>query len=504
MKLPRGIGPGAIGFLTLWLVLLAGGRSNFLRDPGTFWHITTGERILSDGFLRTDPYTFTFGGTWWVPYQWLGEVAMALVHRVGGFDSLLLGAITLVAAVFAWLGVRLFNTGLNPIAVGAVVFFAVAASSAHFHVRPHLFTIAGMAITMAVLVDVESGRFPLRRLWWLVPFFAVWVNVHGGVLGGMATLALAAAGWLVAWQLGWLSPVKSPRDAALLMGLVLACCATALVNPYGTDLIRTWHVIMGEPVLREIIQEHRALDPGEPSAWPVLGFAGLYAFLLAGVPLRQQRVTWFLPLVWFALALDRVRHAPLFAVLALAAMASLWPYTRWAAWLKLNRPDFQQGELPQSPVWTNLWLPATVVLLAFGLQIARVEVPLFGANWARHDPRHWPVELLDAMKEHEPRSGAGNHLFNDYIDGGFAIYHVPGYKVFVDDRCEVFGGEWLLDFVRAGSENTAAAIARWEGRYGRFDFALARTGTGFDAVFESSPDWVCVQRTSTAAFYRRR
>ena len=213
MKLPRGIGPGAIAFLALWLVLLAGGRSNFLRDPGTFWHVTTGERILSDGFLRTDPYTFTFGGTWWVPYQWLGEVAMALVHRVGGFDALLLGAVTIVAAVFAWLGVRLFHTGLHPIAVGAVVFFAVAASSAHFHVRPHLFTIAGMAITMAVLVDVESGRFPLRRLWWLVPFFAIWVNVHGGVLGGMATLALAAMGWVVAWKLGRTSPVKSPRDA---------------------------------------------------------------------------------------------------------------------------------------------------------------------------------------------------------------------------------------------------------------------------------------------------
>lgn len=505
MTQPRGIGSGALAFLALWLILLAGGRSNFLRDPGTFWHITTGDRVISEGFIRSDPYTFTFAGTWWVPYQWLGEVAMALGHRLGGFDALLLGAVTILAAVFAWLAVRLLNTGLHPIAVGAVVFFAVAASSAHFHVRPHLFTIACMAIAMAMLTDVESGRFPLRRMLWLVPLFVVWVNVHGGVLGGMATVALAATGWLVGWGLGRPSPVQTARDAACLIGITVACCATALVNPYGLDLIRTWHVIMGEPVLRQIIQEHSALDWEEPNAWPVLGFAGLYLFLLAGVPLRQLRVTWLLPVVWFALALDRVRHAPLFAVLALVAMASMWPHTRWAAWLQANRPDFYQPrEAPRTPLWANLGLPAIVVLLAIVLQIARIEAPLIGANWARHDPQHWPVELLDALKEHEPRSDAGNRLFNDYIDGGFVIYHAPGYKVFVDDRCEVFGGEWLLDFVKAGSVNTAGAIAKWEKLYGRFNFALTRTGTGFEAYFAQSPDWVCVKRAETAAFYRRK
>ena len=61
MNAARFTGPAA--FAILFFVLLAGGRSNFLRDPGTFWHITTGERILTDGFIRTDPYTFTFANT---------------------------------------------------------------------------------------------------------------------------------------------------------------------------------------------------------------------------------------------------------------------------------------------------------------------------------------------------------------------------------------------------------------------------------------------------------
>src|SRR5436305_14367111 len=158
MKLPRWVGPGALAFLGLWLLLLAAGRSSFLRDPGTFWHTTTGELILHDGFIRADPYTFTFAGTWWVPYQWLGEVGMALAHRAGGFDAQLLGAVTIIAAVFAWLTVRMLRTGLNPVLGCALVALALAASSSHFHVRPHLLTVAGLAVTAAWLADCAAGR----------------------------------------------------------------------------------------------------------------------------------------------------------------------------------------------------------------------------------------------------------------------------------------------------------------------------------------------------------
>jgi len=506
MTARRTVGPGAVAFLALWLLLLAGGRSSFLRDPGTFWHVATGEHILADGFLRTDPYTFTFGGTWWVPYQWLGEVAMAVAHRVGGFDALLLGAVTMVAAVFAWLAMRLVRTGLHPVAVGAVVLVAVAASASHFHVRPHLFTIAGMTLAMAALADADAGRVSLRRLWWLVPLFVVWTNVHGGVLGGMATVGLAAVGWVAARPLGWPTPVRTPGDAATVLGVAVACATTAFVNPYGLDLLRTWRIIMGEPALQQIIQEHSALDPTAAYAWPVLGLALLYGFLLAGVPIRQLRVSWLLPLVWLVLTFDRVRHAPLFAVAGLVGVAAVWPHTRWAAWLARHRPDFYPlpGADAPTPLAANLWLPVLAVATALLLQVNRVPVPLVGSGWAVHDPRHWPVELLDVLKANEPHAAAGNRLFNDYIDGGFVIYHAPGYKVFVDDRCEVFGGDWLLAFVRAGSEDTAGAVGKWERDYGRFDFALTRTGTGFDQYFKATPGWECVKRTDTASFYKRR
>ncbi len=497
----RLVGPGAVAFVALWLLLLAAGRSSFFRDPGTFWHVTTGDKILADGFLRTDPYTFTFGGTWWVPYQWLGEVAMSLAHRAGGFDLLLLGACTILAGTFAVLYARLHATGLNPVVAGVVLLVGLAAAASHFHVRPHLATIAGMAGTVILLVDVDAGRVPVRRLAWLVPAFVAWANVHGGVLAGMGTVGVTVAGWLTLTLIGR-GPLRTRADVIWACAAAAGCVLSALVNPYGLDLLKTWHVIMGEPALKAIVQEHSALDPAAPYAWPVFALAVLYAAVLAGLPRGELRVSWFLPAVWFVLTLDRVRHAPLFAAAALVVVAAAWPYTRWAAWLALHRPDVYRPR--EGGDGRNLWLPVVVVLAAALVQIGRVAVPVVGAGWARLDPTHWPTELLPELRAHEPRSPADPHrLFNGYIDGGFVIYHAPGYKVFVDDRCEVFGGDWLLAFVRADSEGTADAVAAWESRYGRFDYALVRADTGFEAYVRTAPGWELVKRTDVASFYRR-
>ena len=241
---------------------------------------------------------------------------------------------------------------MNFVAVGAVVSLGLAAAGSHFHVRPHLVTLASMAITAVVLIECERLRkeekdphpqplsrgergeeaSPFVRLFWLIPLFIIWTNVHGGVLGGLATLVITASGWVVFWRLGLFSPVKSWRDAVVLGLVVAGCFASVLVNPYGTDLVKTWRIIMDEPLLKQIIIEHRPLDPAQPYSWPIFGLAVVYLIVLAGANRRDLRVTWLLPLVWFVLTIDRCRHASLFVVVTLAVLADMWPSSCWAAW----------------------------------------------------------------------------------------------------------------------------------------------------------------------------
>jgi hypothetical protein len=504
----KALWPGPALFLLFWLSLQFGG-TRFLRDPGTFWHIATGEKILHDGFIAADPYTFTFAGTPWVPYQWLGEVGMALLHRLGGLDAVLAASTATAAGLLAWLAARLVRTGLHPIFAIGFALLAASVMAHHFHARPLLFTMCGMAAVMTAVCRFEAGDTRLSRMWWLVPLFWVWTNVHGGMLGGLTTLGLAGVGW-TAWRLiGWPSPLTSWKAVFALLALGLACGLTAFASPYGLDMPRTWMLILNMPHLPDLIVEHSRFDPADPKGWTTLVLAAVYLVLLAGVRPGRPRVAWLVPLFWLAQAMLRVRHGSLFAVVATVAVIDLWPHTRYARWLAARRPDVYTPPTtpPRGSFWPVLATAIVCVAVAVACQWNGSPVPLVGAGSAKLDPKQWPLELLDDLKRLEPRPGEQDRTFCEYTFGGFLIYHTPGYKVFVDDRCEVFGDDWLLEFIRADEKGTAEAMARWQTRYGRFDFALAATtdrDMGYDWYFRTSPEWECVRRTGTATLYRKK
>jgi hypothetical protein len=499
----RSLWPGPTLFFLLWLSLLAGG-SRFLRDPGQFWHTVVGEKILTDGFFDRDPFTFTRGGETWIPHQWLGEVTMALIHRVGGFDSLLVVTVGIVAGLYSWLGAKFIRTGLHPIFAVGVTLLAIAAASTHFHVRPHLFTMVGMTATMHAVIEFENRRIGLRQLAWLIPLYLVWTNTHGGMLGGLTTLGLAGVGWLISRQTGF-------RRLLGFALIALACALTAFLTPYGPEIARTWlYINNGMTRLPEIIAEHARLDVADPKAWPLLAFAAVYLVLLLGVLPHRPNVVWLLPLFWLVQSLLRVRHGALFAPVALLAMIDLWPHTRYAKWLAIKRPDVYTplAEPVRGSFVPVLMMALVCVSVALACQWKRVTVPLVGTGCAKLDSTLWPTELHDDLKRLEPICpGDGRRIFCEYIYGGYLIRYAPGYQVFVDDRCELFGDDWLVKFVEVDGENAAAAMEHWQKKFGRFNFALTATtdrDAGYDAYFRTSPDWLIVRRTPTATLYQRK
>lgn len=488
--------------LGVWLFLMIAGRSRMLRDPGIFWHTVVGRKILSErAFLDTDPFSFTFGGQPWIPYEWLGECAMAVVHGVSGFDGLLLGTATALAVLFGWLAHRLLRGGLTWLPTTLLIVIGVAASAGHFHVRPHIATIFGLALTCAWLADVEAGRLDWRGLWRLIPLFVVWSNIHGGALGGFASVTLVVAGWCILRVLGWESPVKDLRQVGWLGLLILACALSAFVNPYGYRLPRTWLEIMASPVIPRLIVEHAPTRLRSPEALMMGLLGGFYALALAGVPPRRWRASWMLAPIWLVLACSRVRHAPLFSVAALVGLADILPLSRLSA--RLARPGRDLFVADPEPAGRRLGLswfvPAGVVVVAVVLQAAGVHAPVLGRGWARLDPSHWPTDLLPELREVEA-SRAPARFFNEYLLGGFLIYYTPGIKVFIDDRCEVYRDEWLMRYDRA--ELDPEGLMRWLSEY-PIDGALVQTGSGFDRAFDGRPGWSLVRRTPVATLYLR-
>jgi hypothetical protein len=319
-------------------------------------------------------------------------------------------------------------------------------------------------------------------------------------------MGFALAGWCLAALAGKPSPITSTRQA-LAFGLLIAGCAlTVLVNPYGLHMVEIWQGIM-DGDLPKIIQEHAPLDPAKPDGWIVVVFGLVYVAVLVNTLPRWPRVTWLLPCIWFYLACTRIRHAPLFSITAALAIADMLPHTRWAARKVLAGSDLFQLPKPETQRrafnWKPALLPLCVLVAVVCLQVRQVRVPAVGHGWARLDPAYWPVELLPTLRAYQDGQPAGTPIFNEYLYGGFLIYQTPGFRVFVDDRCELYGDKWLQEYVRAEWQDTAEHFRKWEATYPAFALALTRTGSGFDEYLAASRQWRPIQHTETATLYGR-
>lgn len=156
-------------------------------------------------------------------------------------------------------------------------------------------------------------------------------------------------------------------------------------------------------------------------------------------------------------------------------------------------------------------LPAALVLLCVLSQLLSLPIPILGKGWAKLDESFWPVELIPEIRQNQFLRPQGSRIFNEYVYGGILIKEVPAVKVFIDDRCELFGDEFLREFVLTKSflehdlfEDATAQFQKWENEYGSFDLALVETDGGFDRVFQMVPfAWELIKRTDTATLYRR-
>jgi hypothetical protein len=280
-------------------------------------------------------------------------------------------------------------------------------------------------------------------------------------------------------------------------------------------MLRIWQRIVGSQVLPRVVHEHMPMDPTKPLGLAVVGLGAFYLVLLVGA-LPRVRVSWFIPLVWFVLSFQGIRQGPLFAITAAVAVADLWPHTVWHR-LLVRYGDGSLARDPEGLAATRsgarwVLIPVTVVLVAFALQANRIGVPVVGHGWARLDPNFVPVDLNDAVAAYAAAAPPGTRVFNDANLGGYLIYHAPGLKVFMDDRCELYGDAWIeaySDTLGLPPAELGPEFERWAEKY-RFDRALVMTSPpgqekpSIERYLSASPGrWREVARGKRAVMFER-
>ena len=523
--------PETVCWLVVWLLLMWAGRDRLFQDPGTFWHLAWGQQMLQTGQIpRIDQFSFTRAGQPVVADQWLAELLMALVHRLAGWEGLLLLVASGLAWLYGWMGARLIRAGVCPVWAAAGLATVFLASAHNFHVRPLIATLILQALWFDGLLAVEAGRRSIRHLWLFVPISILWSNLHGGLLAGLGTLSLCTALWVV---LGWMArkgPVRSAAQGLHLAAITAACWMAVLLNPYGLDLPRTWYATLTMPLGRWI-QEHRPWTPEQPAGWAALGLGAVYlGLLIRAIRGGEFRATWTMPMVWFWLGLRCVRHLPLFAELAALTIADLASAIRKGSTNgKLSCAEgFYPTDVPLggsacadpegtsradrapsgSPSfsgrekWRKYALPGVLVGAALVLQIGGRPAPLMGAGWVRFSPERWPMGLLPKLQAVSSQCPEGVKIFNDLDFGGWLIYFTPGFRVFIDDRCALYGEEFLAAYEES-RRHRPAQLDQWQQEYG-FLWALVRRESSWDRYLARQPHWQCLGRDQAAAWYQRR
>jgi hypothetical protein len=163
-----------------------------------------------------------------------------------------------------------------------LILTAFAAAPALLIVRSQLFSLALFPLLLLLLR--EEARRPSRRVWLLVPLTALWTNLHGGVL-----LGIAVAGTYLLFARARREPLVA---VGVLAGMVAALFATpALLGTasYYRGVIGSVAVTQGEGMWRPL-SLHAPFDVvflvvavplvvlalrSKPALWEIVAIAGL-------------------------------------------------------------------------------------------------------------------------------------------------------------------------------------------------------------------------------------
>ena len=464
------------GLLPLWvgvgiytLFLLAG--DHLLNDPDTYWQIAIGQWILDHGAVpRTDIYSFTMFGQPWISTQWLAQVLLAASYSIAGWAGPVVLAAASIAATFGLL-VRFLSRRLTEAASIAFVAAAVALVAGHLLARPHVLALPVMVAWVGGLVAAADRRG--APSFWLVPLMALWANLHGGFMLGLALIAPLGLDAV------WNADAPQRRALALRWALFAAAALVAsCLTPYGWEALFAARRILNLGAALELIGEWRPANFAHPGALEGAVILGLALAMWRGVTLPPVRLVLVVGFV--LMALQHVRNAEVLALLAPMVLAA--PLARQFGG---GADDATRPGSPKGLLYAGLAVLVAAGTLAFA-SVHRFEP----------DVRQSPVAAVAALKKMN-----FTRVFNDYDFGGYLIAN--GVATFIDGRTELFGEKFMVDHNAASGLMEPGNLFRLLDQY-KIEATLMRTQSAATKLLDHMDGWQKVYSDDIATIHVRK
>jgi len=460
--------PQDIAVLAQGAATLVYAASDTFADVDLWWHLRLGDDIWARGGLPwRDIYSYLSKDGPYTNHEWLAELMMSRAFAWGSDAGLVLLKLLLTFGIAGLLVRHLRSSGATLLAsvligVTSILLFLPGFGT----VRPQQFSYLLFTVTLLLLAATADRP---RVGWWLPVVMAVWVNLHGAVLTGLAVVVA----WWVAERCVSLFTGTSARLGVLQ---VLASFAALIVNPWG-------------PAILEFLRGAVSARP-ELTEWNPIEFAGLEGvlygtallFAVLGCSGRwRPRVPALVVVASTALApLLARRHLPFF-VLATAVLAGPAMVrhvhdvvaARWPAGVARH-----EGPSWRWPVVSVLFVEAA---LLFALSVPRIRCITVEAQ-------HYPIAAVTTLKA----AGATGRIATFFDWGGFVLDTLgPELQVSMDPRREtVYGAE-----AYGINEQFTLGLGDWDAllvREPRPDLALVSKAFPTFNLMRSHPGWSLV------------
>ena len=458
-----------------------------LDDPDFWFHLKTGEYIVQNGLIpRIELFSFTNYGRPWIAHGWLsGTIFYAIYSRLG-FNSLIVIFAILTALAF-WIAFKRCHS--HPFIGGFATLLGVWTILSTIGVRPRVFTLLLASVFLAILSRyARSGQG--RAIWWLVPLMALWANLHGGFLIGLALIVLTIIGILLdGWAAG--ERISSLWPRLRVLGFVLlGCLLVVLVNPYGVRLYTFPINVLSSPVFQAVVVDWLSPDFHRPEMFPLtlLILMTIAALALSPKKARPSELLLFLATLYATLMSQR--HMAILAIVAVPLFAD--SFQNWFGSTSFGKRFGQKDARSsrRSAVLASLLL--LLPLLAFAV---RLKSTVFAPP--RQETMDVPLNAVEYLKASQLR---GNTFTDLNIWGGYLIWALPSNPVYIDGR-DVYPEQFVKEYLEI-----IRGLADWREPFDRYGvrIVIVKPKSPLGRELKDSPDWQQVFQDDMSVVFTRR
>ncbi|MDO8427098.1 MAG: hypothetical protein Q7T24_06255, partial [Deltaproteobacteria bacterium] len=464
-------------------------------DTDIFWALKSGEWIVDNLKVpAADPFSYTFGGMPWVDFTWGFQVLSYLSFRYLSWAGLFLFQVAVVSALFLFVfwNLRLVTKRLWLALL--ILILVYAGAHARIFIRPHLFEYFFVSLYL-LLFNLYEDRGRSVWLLLLLPLQVLWVNIHSSAVLGIFIAGSYAMGSIIdEARKGSSLKLKFPKRTFSLLIASLALPAASALNPYGVKLVifpfihqspenndAIRHIAeWTSPHLKELFFYFYPF-PLDALAFKFLAIGAVAALLLNFKRIKARDI--FLLAAALYMAITHVRWVPLFVFFAGPVLAAnLAAVLDSRGKVKFLRP---------ASILLTLFFAFTM-LYDFASSPALKEVRGLGLKSGI-----FPEGTVNFMK----KEGLRGNIYNEYVFGGYLIFHYPELKAFIDGRTPTVYSPYF--FWTSRLVNEPEMWRRLTEEHG-INMALVKIKDPFCGRLHEDKDWVAVNFDDVSILYLKR